>query len=201
MNWQDRIEKVPGILSGKPVIKGTRISVEQIVGHLNGAWTEDDVIAGYHITPEDVEACRRFAATGEPLSPMTWAEWEAAVFGDEEQLRQQIVFYCERHRNKTMPPEDWRKRIEKCPDILSGKPVVKGTRISVELIVGHLYGGWTEDDIIQSYSHITPEDIEACRQFAATGERLSPVTWAEWEAALFDGAQLVPENSHNQHES
>ena len=36
MDWQDRIEKVPGVLSGKPIIKGMRLSVEQIVGHLNG---------------------------------------------------------------------------------------------------------------------------------------------------------------------
>ena len=83
MDWQDRIEKVPGILSGKPVIKDTRISVELIVGHLNGVWSEADLIAGYGITAEDIEACRRFAATGEPLSPMTWAEFEAAVFGDD----------------------------------------------------------------------------------------------------------------------
>ena len=85
MDWQDRIEKVPGILSGKPVIKDTRISVELIVGRLNaGVWSEADLIAGYRITAEDIEACRRFAATGEPLSPMTWAEFEAAVFGDDD---------------------------------------------------------------------------------------------------------------------
>ena len=85
MDWQDRIEKAPGILSGKPVIKDTRISVELIVGRLNaGVWSEADLIAGYGITAEDIEACRRFAATGEPLSPMTWAEFEAAVFGDDD---------------------------------------------------------------------------------------------------------------------
>ena len=83
MDWQERIEKVPGVLSGKPVIRGTRLSVEQVVGHLSGSWTEEDIIAGYGITAEDIEACRKFAATGEPLSPMTWAEWEAIVFGDD----------------------------------------------------------------------------------------------------------------------
>ena len=85
MDWQDRIEKVPGILSGKPVIKGTRIPVELIVGRLNGgAWSEADLIAGYGITTADLDACRQFAATGEPLSPTTWAEFEAAVFGDAD---------------------------------------------------------------------------------------------------------------------
>ena len=84
MDWQDRIEKVPGILSGKPIIRGMRLSVEQVMGHLNGGWSEEDIIAGYGITAEDIEACRQFAATGEPLSPMTWAEWEAVVFGDND---------------------------------------------------------------------------------------------------------------------
>ncbi len=90
MDWQERIEKVPGVLSGKPVIKDTRISVEMIVGRLNGAWTEEDILTRYpHLTAEDIEACRQFAATGEPLSPLTWAEWEAAVFGNDDQSRRQ----------------------------------------------------------------------------------------------------------------
>ncbi len=185
MDWQDRIERVQGVLSGKPVIKDTRISVEQIVGHLNGSWTEDDIISGYGITAEDIEACRKFAATGELLSPMTWAEFEAAVLGDDDQRRKQIVLYCEHHRNKALQTSDWQERIEQVPGVLSGKPIIKGTRISVEQIVGHLYGGWGEDDIITSYSHLTPEDIEACRQFAATGEPLSPTTWAKFEANVF----------------
>ena len=84
MDWQERIEKMPGVLSGKPVIKDTRISVELIVGRLNGAWSEDDLIAGYGITLEDIAACRQFAASGEPLSPTTWAEFEAAVFGEDD---------------------------------------------------------------------------------------------------------------------
>ena len=89
MDWPERIAKVPGILSGKPVIKNTRISVEQVLGHLNGVWSEADLIAGYGITAADIEACRQFAATGEPLSPTTWAEFEAAVFGDSDRLAPQ----------------------------------------------------------------------------------------------------------------
>ena len=164
MDWQDRIEKVPGILTGKPVIKDTRISVEQIVGHLNGAWTEEDIIEGYGLTDE-------------------------AVFGSEEERRKEIVLYCEYHRNKALQESDWQGRIEKAPNILSGKPIIKGTRISIEQIVGHLYGGWSDNDIITSYSHITREDIEACRQFAATGEPLSPTTWAEFEANILGDCQ------------
>ncbi len=89
MDWQERIEKVPDILSGKPIIKGTRISVELIMDYLNGGTGEDDILINYpHITAEDIAACRRFAATGEPLSPLTWAEFEAALFGDGEINRQ-----------------------------------------------------------------------------------------------------------------
>ncbi len=117
---------------------------------------------------------------------MTWAEWEAAVFGDDGQRRQQIALYCERHRNKALQTSDWQDRIEKMPSVLRGKPVIKGTRISVELIVGYLAGGaWSEEDILANYPGVTPEDIEACRQFAATGEPLYAMSREEFEAAVF----------------
>lgn len=78
----------------------------------------------------------------------------------------------------------WRDRIVKDPLILAGKPTVKGTRISVELIVELLDGGRSEADIIRMYSHITPEDIRACREYAATGAKLSNVTWADIDAMM-----------------
>ena len=78
----------------------------------------------------------------------------------------------------------WRDRIVKDPLILAGKPTVKGTRISVELIVELLDGGRSETDIIRMYSHITPEDIRACREYAATGAKLSNVTWADIDAMM-----------------
>ena len=45
--------------------------------------------------------------------------------------------------------------------ILTGKPVVRGTRISVELIVELLAAGWTHEQILASYPHLTEEDIRA----------------------------------------
>ncbi|MBD0277372.1 MAG: DUF433 domain-containing protein [Bacteroidota bacterium] len=48
-----------------------------------------------------------------------------------------------------------------------GKPAIKGTRISVELILEKLAAGETEDDILQAHPHITKEDIEAALAFAA----------------------------------
>jgi uncharacterized protein (DUF433 family) len=65
---------------------------------------------------------------------------------------------------------DWHDRIVTDPNILVGKPVVKGTRISVELILGWLANGWTFEQILESYPHIARDDILAALAFAA--ERL-----------------------------
>jgi uncharacterized protein (DUF433 family) len=65
---------------------------------------------------------------------------------------------------------EWRDRIVSDPEILVGKPVIKGTRISVELILGWLANGWTHEQILESYPNITHEDILASLAFAA--ERL-----------------------------
>lgn len=62
---------------------------------------------------------------------------------------------------------DWRGRIISDPEILVGKPVIKGTRISVELILGWLANDWTFDTIIEAYPHISREDILAALAFAA----------------------------------
>lgn len=62
---------------------------------------------------------------------------------------------------------DWRDRITSNPEILVGKPVIKGTRISVELILGWLANGWPFDKIIEAYPHISREDILAALAFAA----------------------------------
>ena len=83
-------------------------------------------------------------------------------------------------------PPNWQDRIVKDPRILAGKPTVKGTRISVELITDLLEGGRTDADIVDSYPHITSEDIDACRRYKATGAKLSNVTWADIDA-IMDG--------------
>ena len=49
-----------------------------------------------------------------------------------------------------------------------------------------LDGGRSEADIIRMYSHIAPGDIRACRKYAATGAKLSNVTWADIDA-IMDG--------------
>lgn len=62
---------------------------------------------------------------------------------------------------------NWRDHIASDPDVLLGKPAIKGSRISVELILGWLSNGWTFDMIVEAYSYITHEDIRAALAFAA----------------------------------
>ena len=54
--------------------------------------------------------------------------------------------------------------------ILTGKPIVRGTRISVELVVELLAAGWSHAQILASYPHLTEEDIRSC--LAYSGELL-----------------------------
>lgn len=57
-------------------------------------------------------------------------------------------------------------RITVDPAVLVGKPVIKGTRLAVEFIVGLLAQGWTFEDVLAEYDHITREDIQACLAYA-----------------------------------
>jgi uncharacterized protein (DUF433 family) len=61
---------------------------------------------------------------------------------------------------------DWRGHIHSDPGILGGKPVVRGTRISVELILEYLEDGGTVVDIIDAYPHVTEADVRAAVAFA-----------------------------------
>jgi uncharacterized protein (DUF433 family) len=69
-------------------------------------------------------------------------------------------------------------RITIDPAILVGKPVIKGTRLAVEFIVGLLAQGWTVEDILKEYDHITREDIQACLAYAhqlLSDEKIYPI--------------------------
>ena len=72
----------------------------------------------------------------------------------------------------------WQQRISLAPDILVGKPVVKGTRLSVELIIDVLAQGWSEAEIVINYPGLTHEDILACLGYASAvlhAERVYPL--------------------------
>jgi len=61
---------------------------------------------------------------------------------------------------------EWRDRIEVNPAVLVGKPIIKGTRISVELILDRFSDGWSMEDILAPHPHITREDVLAALSFA-----------------------------------
>jgi uncharacterized protein (DUF433 family) len=62
-------------------------------------------------------------------------------------------------------------RITSDPTVLAGKPVVSGTRLSVELILDLLAGGWSEAQVLENYPSISRADIQACLAFARDAVR------------------------------
>ena len=77
---------------------------------------------------------------------------------------------------------NWRDRITSNADVLDGKPVKNGTRLSVEHVLGLLENGWSEADILESYPHLEPEDIRACLGYARevmADEKLYPSSPSE----------------------
>ncbi|HZD90092.1 MAG TPA: DUF433 domain-containing protein [Pseudolabrys sp.] len=72
---------------------------------------------------------------------------------------------------------DEQARIVVDPAVLAGKPVVRGTRLSVDFIIGLMADGWSESDILQNYPGLTHEDIAACLSYARdvlTSEKVYP---------------------------
>ena len=68
----------------------------------------------------------------------------------------------------------WKDRIVSHPEILGGKPIIKGTRLSVEFVADEMRRvGVTEDSFLREFSHIDREDIYACLEYASTGSKLS----------------------------
>ena len=65
-----------------------------------------------------------------------------------------------------MTDEKLLSRITVNPKIFSGKPIIRGMRISVELILSLLAQGETEEALLQDYPELEPEDIRACLTYA-----------------------------------
>jgi uncharacterized protein (DUF433 family) len=73
---------------------------------------------------------------------------------------------------------EWREHITLDPRILVGKPVVKGTRISVELVIDLLAAGWTQQQLLDSYPTLQADDVRACLAYASEilhGEKVFPL--------------------------
>ena len=62
---------------------------------------------------------------------------------------------------------NWQERIVIDLEILTGKPVIKGTRLAVEFIIDLLPSEWSETDILRNYPGLTHADIVACLCYAS----------------------------------
>ena len=63
MTWQDYIEERPDVMMGKPVFKGTRLTVEHVLSELGGGVPEVDLLRGHQqLTPEHIRAALLYAA-------------------------------------------------------------------------------------------------------------------------------------------
>lgn len=66
---------------------------------------------------------------------------------------------------------DWRDYIHSDPAILSGKPIVKGTRLSVDFLLELLAAGWSEEQLFEGYPNLTRDFMRAVFAFAAESAR------------------------------
>ena len=71
----------------------------------------------------------------------------------------------------------WREHIEQRPDVMMGKPVVKGTRLTVELILERLGSGTPEKDLLASYPQLRPEHIRAAQSYDAAYLGFDKTIW------------------------
>jgi uncharacterized protein (DUF433 family) len=77
----------------------------------------------------------------------------------------------------TEPTYDYQKRITTDPKILAGKPVVKGTRIAVDLVLEELASNPDLNELLAAHPDLTRDDVQACLAYAqavVTGQQVSP---------------------------
>ena len=71
------------------------------------------------------------------------------------------------HGGKTVSDQQLLERIACDPKVMVGKPMIKGTRLTVEYILNLLAHGSTFEEILNEYEGVSPEDIHACLLFAS----------------------------------
>jgi len=67
------------------------------------------------------------------------------------------------------------ERITLDPAVLAGKPIIRGTRIAVDFVIGLMAEGWTETDLLQNYPGLSHEDVAACLAYARDALRSEKV--------------------------
>ena len=104
-----------------------------------------------------------------PLVPELNRYVHAAAEISMELVRDVAVFLSSYStETNVLSPMDiqWQDHIESSPEVLKGKPRVKGTRIPVSLILGYLASGSSPAEIIEEFPDLTAEDISACLVYA-----------------------------------
>ncbi len=74
---------------------------------------------------------------------------------------------------------NWQDFIEVRPDVALGKPIFKGTRLTVEFVLERLADGATADDLAQNYVGLTPEHVRAAIAYAAAVLRRDELVYSE----------------------
>jgi uncharacterized protein (DUF433 family) len=93
-----------------------------------------------------------------------------------------------KRRNHRRMPVQWKLRIVSDPEILRGKPRIKGTRIPVGLVLGHLAAGKSSEDILADFPDRTREQIAACLDHARELAEFEAVVWwpsGSWPTTAF----------------
>lgn len=88
-------------------------------------------------------------------------------------------------------------RVEINPKIMLGKPVIRGTRITVELIVRKLSEGAKEADLLDAYPHLTVDDIRAALAYAADSLAHEEVILYKTGASNVEAGDSVPGKSNS----
>ena len=174
MSWQTHIVRDPKIFSGKPTVKGTRISVDLIMTQLGWGMADGDIVE-YHypyLSAEDIDACREYVAAGEPMACITNPKIDALLAAGN----------ADDCPGSDEPGMGWVGRIVSTPNVKRGHPRVKGTVITVERLMQELNSGGAEAELLAYYTELTQDDIAACREFVATGEPLTDTTTEEHNA-------------------
>jgi uncharacterized protein (DUF433 family) len=82
-----------------------------------------------------------------------------------------FVALDQRDKSDIIQTMDYRNYITIDPDKRSGKPCIRGLRITVQDVLEYLASGMTEEEILDDFPDLTREDIKACLAFAADRER------------------------------
>jgi uncharacterized protein (DUF433 family) len=146
----DRISANPEIFGGKPIIRGMRISVELVLRLLARGETAESLRTDYpDLEAKDIRACIAYAHA-------MIARQARGVAGVSGQGMTTLA-----------------RRIEASPTGMRGKPVIRGTRVTVELVLLKLSEGATVHDLLDGYPRLTRQDIRTALAHAAgTGARV-----------------------------